>query len=52
MGSWHDKCVMAKFVPWLLLAEQKELHVAVAYDLIHTAANGPDFRKKVIISDE
>ena len=40
------KCVVAKFVPWLLLPEQKEHHVAVANDLIQTATNEPDFLKK------
>ena len=42
------KCVMAKFVPWLLLPEQKEHCAAVANDLIQTATNEPDFLKKVL----
>ena len=36
------KCVMAKFVPWLLLPEQKVHHVVFANDLIQTATNEPD----------
>ena len=46
------KHVVAKFVPWLLLPEQKEQCAAVANDLIQTATNGPDFLKKVITRDE
>ena len=46
------KCVMTKFVLWLLLPEQKE-HCAVgANDLIQTTSNEPDFLKKVITRDE
>ena len=40
------ECVVANFVPQLLLPEQKEHHTAVANDLIQTAT------KKVIIRDE
>ena len=36
------KCVMAKFVPWLLLPEQNKHCVAVANDLIHTSTNQLD----------
>ena len=46
------KCVVAKFVPWLLLPEQKEHHVAVADDLIETSTNEPGFLKKVTTGDE
>ena len=48
------KHVTAKFVPWLLLPEQKEKeHCAVAADdLIQTATNESDFLKKVIARDE
>ena len=46
------KCVVAKFILWLLLPEQKEHHAAVANDLIQTATNEPDFLKKVITRDE
>ena len=46
------KHVVAKFVPWLLLPEQKEHCAAVANDLIQTATNGPDFLKKLITGDE
>ena len=46
------KRVMAKFIPWLLLPEQKEHRVAVANDLIQTATNEPGFLKKVITRDE
>ena len=46
------KCVVAKFIPQVLLPEQKEHHTAVANDLIQTATNAPDFLKKVITEDE
>ena len=39
---------MAKFIPQLLLPEQKEHRAAAANDLIQTAINEPDFLKKVI----
>ena len=42
------KRVVAKFVPWLLLPEQKEHRAAVADDLIQTATNEPDFLQRVI----
>ena len=41
------KCIMAKFVLWLLLPEQKEHHATAANDFIQTATNEPDFFKKV-----
>ena len=37
------KCVMAKFLLWLLLPEQKEHRVAVVNGLIQMASNEPDF---------
>ena len=46
------KHVMAKFVPCLLLPEQKEHHATVASDLIQTATNEPDFLKKAITGDK
>ena len=46
------KHVVAKFVPQLLLPEQKEYRAAVANDLIQTATTEPDFLKKVITGDE
>ena len=42
------KRVLAKFVPQLLLPEQKEHHAAVANDLIQTTTKEPDFLEKVI----
>lgn len=45
------KCVMAKFIPWLLLPEQDH-RAAVANGLIQTTTNEPDFLKKVIPRDE
>ena len=51
----HDlgmKHVVAKFIPWLLLPEQKEYCAAIANDLIQTVTNEPDFLKKVITGDE
>ena len=46
------KRVAAKFIPWLLLPEQKENGAEVANDLIQTAINESDFLKKVITRDE
>ena len=46
------KHVVAKFVPQLLLPEEKEHHAAVADDLIQTATNEPDFPMKVITGAE
>ena len=46
------KCVVAKFVPWLLLPEQKEHRAAVANDLIQNTTSDPDFLRKVITGDE
>ena len=46
------KCVVAKFVPRLLLPEQKEHCAAVANDLIQTPTNEPDFLKKDITRDK
>ena len=46
------KCVVAKFILWLLLLEQKEHRAAVTHDLIQTTTNEPDFLKKVITGDE
>ena len=46
------KCVLAKFVLWLLLPEQKEHQAAVANDLIQTTIKEPDFLKKVITREK
>ena len=46
------KYIIAKFVPWLLLPEQKEHHAAVANALIQTATNEPDFLKKAMTGDK
>ena len=46
------KRVMAKFVPWLLLPEQKEHRAAVTNDLVQTATNAPNVLKKAITKDE
>ena len=40
------KCVMTKFIPQLLLPEQKKHHAAVAYDLIQTTTKEPDFSRR------
>ena len=42
------KCVIPKFVPQLLLPDQKEHRAAVANNLIQTTTNEPHFLKKVI----
>ena len=44
--------LVAKFIPWLLLPEQKEHHAAVANDLTQTTTNEPEFLKKVITGDK
>ncbi|KAF6109698.1 hypothetical protein HJG60_010924 [Phyllostomus discolor] len=46
------KHVVAKFIPCLLLPEQKEHCAEVANDLIQIATNEPDFLKKAITGDE
>ena len=46
------RCIMAEFVPWLLLPEQKEHRGTVVKDMIQTATNEADFLKKVITRDE
>ena len=46
------KCIVAKFIPKILLPEQKEHHVAVGNDLIQIATNEQDFLMKVITGDE
>ena len=46
------KSVVAKFVPWLLLPEQKEHRAAVTNDLVQTATNAPNVLKKAITKDE
>ena len=43
---------MAKFIPWLLLREQKEHHAALANDLIQIVTNEPNFLKKFITGVE
>ena len=43
---------LAKFVPQLLLLEQKEHRAAVANDLIQTTTNELDFLKKAITRAE
>ena len=44
--------VAAKFVPKLLSAEQKELRVEVAQDLLDTTSTDPEFLNTVITGDE
>ena len=46
------KRVVEKFVPQLLLPEQKEHRAAVANALIQTATNEPDFLKKAMTGDK
>ena len=43
---------VAKFIPWLLLPEQKEHRAAVANDLIQATTSEPDFLKKATAGDE
>ena len=46
------KCILAKFVQWLRLPQQKEHRAAVANDLIQTSTNEPEVLKKVTSRDE
>ena len=46
------KRVVAKFVLWLLLPEQKEGYAAVVNDLVQITTNEPYSLKKVITRDE
>ena len=46
------KHVMTKFIPWILLPEQKQHHAVLASDLIQTTTNEPHFLRKVITRDE
>ena len=46
------KCLIAKFVPQLLLPEQKEHSAAFANNLIQTTSRESDFLQKVITGDE
>ena len=48
MQDLGTKRVVAKFVLWLLLSEQKEHCAAIANDVIQTITNELDFLKKVI----
>ena len=43
------KCVVAQFIPQLLLPEQKEHRAAVANDLIQSTTNEPDFLKFITL---
>ena len=52
MQDFSMKRVEAKFVPQLLLLEQKEHCATIANDLILTTINEPDFLKMVISGDE
>ena len=49
MEYFDMKHVMAKFVPQLLLPEQKEHRAAVANDLIQSTTNEPDFLKFITL---
>ena len=48
MQNLGMKRVMAKFIPWLLLPEQKEHHTN---NLVETTTNEQEFLKKVINGD-
>ena len=59
-GSVHsilteDLCmqrVSVKFIPELLLEQQKELHVEIAQDMLDCANNDLEFMKTIITGDE
>jgi len=44
--------VTAKFVPKLLSAEQKELRVEIAQDLLDSTSTDPEFLNTVITGDD
>ncbi|XP_013791740.1 putative uncharacterized protein FLJ37770 [Limulus polyphemus] len=46
------KRLAAKFVPKLLTAEQKELHVEVSQDMLDSTNSDPDFMNTIITGDE
>ena len=50
--NFDMKCIIAKFIPRLLLPEQKGHRAAATTALIQTATNEPDFPKKVITKGE
>ena len=52
MEDLGKKCLVAKFVSWLLSQDQKEFSVEGAEDLHETTDSDPDFLKKVITGDE
>ena len=44
--------VSAKFIPKLLMEQQKELHVEIAQDMLYCANNDLEFMKTIITGDE
>ena len=46
------RCVTVKFVPRLLMAEQKDCRVSICTDLRDRAQNYPNCMSSVIIGDE
>ena len=52
MQNLGMKHVTVKFIPWLLLPEQKEHRAAVANDLIQATTSEPDFLKKATAGDK
>ena len=44
--------VSAKFIPKLLMEQQKELCVKIAQDMLDCANNDAEFMKTIIIGDE
>jgi hypothetical protein len=49
MGMRH---VSAKFIPWLLTAEQKEHYLSVATDLLECAQADKNFFKIIVAYNE
>jgi hypothetical protein len=45
-------CVTAKFVPYLLTAEQKDDRVSICTDLSDGAQNNPNFMSSIITGDK
>jgi hypothetical protein len=46
------KCFSVKFVPKVLIVQQKETYLAVARDWLHCADQDEDFMKTLIIGDK
>ena len=51
-GDLNRRKIYARFVPYFLTPEQKEMHVNCCRDFVETADKDPDFIKTIVTSDE